>query len=40
MRETEILMEEHRVIEKVIAALERAADRLESGDDIPPLHFL
>lgn len=32
MKATEILMSEHRVIERVIAALNRAAERLELGE--------
>lgn len=34
MEATDILSSEHRVIERVIAALEKGADRLESGEDI------
>ena len=35
MKATEILMEEHRVIERVLTALEKAAGRLESGQMRP-----
>lgn len=35
MKATEILMDEHRVIERVLAALEKAAGRLESGQMRP-----
>ncbi len=34
MKPTEILMEEHRVIERVLSALERASDRLIRGEDV------
>lgn len=34
MKATEILMEEHRVIERVLTALERAATRLSKGQDV------
>jgi hemerythrin-like domain-containing protein len=34
MKPTEILMEEHRVIERVLTALERAAGRLSRGEDV------
>ncbi len=34
MKATEILMEEHRVIERVLAALEKAATRLSRGEDV------
>jgi len=40
MQSTEILSSEHRVIEHVIAALDAAADRLESGDAVRPGFFL
>jgi len=33
MKATEILMNEHRGIERMLRALERAADRLEGGDE-------
>lgn len=35
MKATEVLKEEHRVIERVLAVLERAAARLEQGEWIP-----
>lgn len=34
MKATEILMEEHRVIERVLHALERASNRLRRGEDV------
>ena len=34
MNPTEILMEEHRVIERVLNALEKAANRLSRGEDV------
>jgi hemerythrin-like domain-containing protein len=34
MKATEILMEEHRVIERVLNALERASNRLSQGEDV------
>lgn len=34
MKATEILMEEHRVIERVLYALEKAAGRLNRGEDV------
>ncbi len=34
MKATEILMEEHRVIERVLNALEKAAHRLSRGEDV------
>ena len=40
MKATQILMEEHRVIERVIGTLEAGADRLERGDDISPAFFI
>ncbi len=39
MRATDILMEEHRVIERVIAALETGANRLEAGQMVRPQFF-
>jgi len=35
MKATEILKEEHRVIERVLAVLEKAADLLEQGKKVP-----
>ncbi len=40
MKATDILMSEHRVIERVIAALEIAARRLQSGQEVRPGFFL
>ncbi|MDO8754466.1 MAG: hemerythrin domain-containing protein [Anaerolineales bacterium] len=40
MKATEILMEEHRVIERVLNALETAANRLLAGQTIPMDFFL
>lgn len=40
MQATEILMSEHRVIERVITTLEAAADRLEQGQSVRPEFFL
>lgn len=34
MKATQVLMEEHRVIERVCTALEKAANRLEKGHDV------
>ena len=34
MKPTEVLMEEHRVIERVLIALEKAASRLSRGEDV------
>lgn len=39
MQATEILSSEHRVIERVIAALDAAAERLEAGEDVRPGFF-
>lgn len=40
MGPTEVLVEEHRVIERVLAALETAADRLAAGEPISSEFFL
>jgi hemerythrin-like domain-containing protein len=40
MKATEILMEEHRVIERVISSLEKAAQRMEQGTDVRPGFFI
>ena len=40
MKATDILMSEHRVIERVIAALGTAADRLEAGEPVRAGFFL
>ena len=34
MKPTEVLMEEHRVIERVLVALEKAVSRLSRGEDV------
>jgi hemerythrin-like domain-containing protein len=40
MQATQILMEEHRVIERVLTALQTAADRVSQGDEIRPAFFV
>jgi hemerythrin-like domain-containing protein len=40
MQATEILMSEHRVIERVLAALESAADQVEEGQAVRPAFFI
>lgn len=40
MKATDILMSEHRVIERVIIAIETGAKRLETGQSIRPEFFL
>jgi hemerythrin-like domain-containing protein len=40
MKATDILMEEHRVIERVLAVLEAAAQRLEQGQVVRPGFFV
>ncbi len=40
MKATEILMQEHRLIEQVLDCLEEAAGRLEDGEDIEPDFFI
>lgn len=40
MKATEVLMEEHRLIERVLVALEKAARRLDSGEAIRPDFFI
>ncbi len=40
MKATEILTSEHRVIERVIAALEEAVNRLSSGQPVSPGFFI
>jgi hemerythrin-like domain-containing protein len=40
MQATHILMEEHRVIERVLTALQTAADRLSQGEEIRPAFFI
>jgi hemerythrin-like domain-containing protein len=40
MKATETLMQEHRVIERVLTALELAVEHLERGDKVDPDFFL
>ena len=40
MKATQVLMDEHRVIERVIAALEKAVERLEQGTPVDPGFFI
>jgi hemerythrin-like domain-containing protein len=40
MKATEILMSEHRVIERVVAVIDQAGQRLEAGEAIRPSFFL
>jgi hemerythrin-like domain-containing protein len=40
MKATDILMSEHRVIERVIVTLETAANRLQAGQEVRPGFFL
>jgi hemerythrin-like domain-containing protein len=40
MKATEILMEEHRVIERVLTALQAGAQRLSEGEAIRPAFFI
>jgi hemerythrin-like domain-containing protein len=40
MQATDILMSEHRVIERVIASMDRAAGRVEAGEAVRPGFFL
>lgn len=40
MEATEILMSEHRVIERVLNTLDKASDRLEKGEHIRPGFFI
>ncbi len=40
MKATDILMSEHRVIERVIATLETAANRLQAGQEVRPGFFM
>ena len=40
MKATQILMEEHRVIERVIASMEEATRRLETGAPVDPGFFI
>ena len=40
MEATEILRNEHRIIERVVASLERAAGRLDAGESVSPQVFI
>ena len=40
MKATEILMDEHRLIERVLTALEISANRLSLGEDMRPAFFI
>ncbi|HSG80710.1 MAG TPA: hemerythrin domain-containing protein [Gemmatimonadota bacterium] len=40
MKATDILMDEHRVIERVLSVLELATDRLEAGEQVEPGLFI
>jgi hemerythrin-like domain-containing protein len=40
MQATDILMEEHRVIERVLTSLERSAIRLDGGQNVRPGFFI
>jgi hemerythrin-like domain-containing protein len=40
MEATDILMDEHRVILRVLTALDKAANRLEAGEIVPPAFFI
>jgi hemerythrin-like domain-containing protein len=40
MKATQVLSEEHRVIERVLDSLDRAADQLESGRQVRPEFYL
>jgi hemerythrin-like domain-containing protein len=40
MEATQVLMDEHRLIERVITALEAGADRLEEGEQVRPEFFI
>lgn len=40
MKATQVLMEEHRVIERVLNSLQAGADRLECGQPVRPEFFL
>ncbi len=40
MKAIDILMEEHRVIERVLAALRAAAEQLKRGDAVDPSFFV
>jgi hemerythrin-like domain-containing protein len=40
MKATEILMNEHRVIERVLSAMEAAVHRLQAGDEVDAAFFI
>jgi hemerythrin-like domain-containing protein len=40
MKATEILKQEHRIIERMLTSLEQAADRLEQGGSVNPQFFV
>jgi hemerythrin-like domain-containing protein len=40
MKATDVLVDEHRVIERVLSSLEAGVDRLESGQPVRPEFFL
>jgi hemerythrin-like domain-containing protein len=40
MQVTKILMDEHRVIERVLSALQVAAERVSRGEEMPPAFFV
>lgn len=40
MKATQILMDEHAIIVRVLDALDQAADKMEKGEQIPPQFFL
>jgi hemerythrin-like domain-containing protein len=39
MRPTEILINEHRVIEKMLGVIEKVSERLERGEEVPAEHL-
>jgi hemerythrin-like domain-containing protein len=40
MKATEILMEEHRVIERVLDTIEKGVEKIENGQEIDPQFFI
>ena len=40
MKATDILMEEHRVVERVLTTLDEAADRMDRGSQVRPEFFM
>jgi hemerythrin-like domain-containing protein len=40
MKATQVLIDEHRVIMRVLVALEKAATRLEGGESVPNRYFI